>query len=502
LREVQSLADRLELMPHITGVQHVGVALATINQAMTGQRRIPDTAGQAGNLYAFLVGDSAINQLVTPDRRQALLQVKVDSSDRTDVGEVLEAIQTLLEQEALASYVVAASMSEPSVVARREVMFSSRLIRLAKRYGVTLTPELPARIHELLSAGEGRMNLAPIAARVQRFLRSSECAVPVPPAVGDHDPARVLATAVVALEEGANEAQLVTTIAGALSLPENDPTVQDLSLSIPTPLNEAWTVEHASQRATKLVSALGMMPPEDARGARFHDDLTMALVDWSQAPVLMPAAGHAATGHLAMQLNGLPVLYRGLANSVRRNQLYSLSVAVLLVVLILSLMLGSLRSGLVASAPTLFTLIIVHGAMGLFRIHLDVGTSLLGSLIIANGIDYAVHMIAAWETSAGGSLARAAACAADRAGPGIWTSAATMFVGFFVLTLGEARVLQNVTGLKAMAMLVGAVSTFAIVPVLARRKRYLILRQPSDEVEPSAAVDDVLLEQGARRKPA
>jgi predicted RND superfamily exporter protein len=187
---------------------------------------------------------------------------------------------------------------------------------------------------------------------------------------------------------------------------------------------------------------------------------------------------------------------------VQKNQLKSLGCAVVLVFLILSLMLGSLQSGLVASAPTLLTLIVIHGAMGLFRIPLDVGTSLLGSLIIANGIDYAVHMLAAWETPEGGSLARAAACAADRAGPAIWASASTMFVGFIVLSLGEARVLQNVTGLKATAMLVGALSTFAIVPVLARRRRYQVFRETRDAVEPSAVVDDVLIQHRPAREAA
>ena len=224
------------------------------------------------------------------------------------------------------------------------------------------------------------------------------------------------------------------------------------------------------------------------------EDVALALLDAEQPRVLLPASAAAATGHLKMQLNGLPVLYRGLAKSVEKNQLYSLALALLLVVAILSVMLGSIRSGLAASCPTVFTLLVIHAAMGAFGIHLDVGTSLLGSLILANGIDYAVHLFAAWETPVEGSLARAAACAADRAGIAIWTSAATMFAGFFILSLGEARVLQNVTGLKAAAMIVGAFSSFLIVPALARRTRYRLLKEPCDAVAPSDAVEAVLLQ--------
>ena len=66
--------------------------------------------------------------------------------------------------------------------------------------------------------------------------------------------------------------------------------------------------------------------------------------------------------------------------------------------------------------------------------------------------------------------------AAERAGrltgPAIWTNALTVSAGFFVLTLGEARPLQNVGGLTASAMICAALITFLAVPALARRLSY------------------------------
>ena len=44
--------------------------------------------------------------------------------------------------------------------------------------------------------------------------------------------------------------------------------------------------------------------------------------------------------------------------------------------------------------------------------------------------------------------------------------------GFFVLTLGDAKPLQNVGALTAAAMLAAAVTTFLAIPALARRRRY------------------------------
>ena len=56
-------------------------------------------------------------------------------------------------------------------------------------------------------------------------------------------------------------------------------------------------------------------------------------------------------------------------------------------------------------------------------------------------------------------------------------------VGFFVLTLGEARPLKNVGGLTAAAMIVAALVTFLVIPVLARRRRYALAPEAEDPAD-------------------
>jgi predicted RND superfamily exporter protein len=117
-------------------------------------------------------------------------------------------------------------------------------------------------------------------------------------------------------------------------------------------------------------------------------------------------------------------------------------------------------------------MLVIYGAMGGAGIHLDIGTSMLASLIIGAGVDYAVHFLSAWYAEEGEDLQWAAARASVRVGPAIWTNALMVAVGFFVLTLGEARPLKNVGGLTAGAMIVAALVTFLVVPVLAGRRSY------------------------------
>ena len=102
------------------------------------------------------------------------------------------------------------------------------------------------------------------------------------------------------------------------------------------------------------------------------------------------------------------------------------------------------------------TLLLVYGAMGAMDVHLDIGTSMLASIIIGTGVDYSVHLLDAWRVEEGGVLAEGARRAAEHTGPAIWTNALAVCAGFFVLTLGDAKPLQNVGALTAAAMLVAA----------------------------------------------
>jgi predicted RND superfamily exporter protein len=116
------------------------------------------------------------------------------------------------------------------------------------------------------------------------------------------------------------------------------------------------------------------------------------------------------------------------------------------------------------------TLLVVYGFMGARGVHLDIGTSMLASIIIGAGVDYAVHLMAAWRSER--DLSEAAAGAAQHAGPAIWINALMVAAGFFVLTRGDARPLQNVGGLTSAAMITAALATFLAIPALARKLSY------------------------------
>ena len=79
--------------------------------------------------------------------------------------------------------------------------------------------------------------------------------------------------------------------------------------------------------------------------------------------------------------------------------------------------------------------------------------------------------------------------AAAHTGPAIWTNALAVCAGFFVLTLGDARPLQNVGGLTAAAMLTAAIATFVVIPAFARKRGYVSRREVELAGNPHGAMD-------------
>lgn len=527
LREIRRVSDIIAVHPHVAAVRHAGYALSLSNRAMVGQQRIPDTLAQVKMLYSLMSGDPALAQLLSPDHDQGLIHIQVNSPRAEDLESVLDFAEQTLSQSLITRFEVVRPNDPrwPEADHRLREMLRWRLLAMARFYGVELGPDVVAELGQFLDRPVAPPEPARLSAAMIRFMRSEECAVdlnaelgqpaepsePGAPAAGaPADPIEKVAAAMAALEALPSEDGLMKLLAGVLKRPADDGLIQDLTWSLSTPFEEAWRGARAAQRAAALFAELELQIPEGGKGQRFKaaiqaafwdQDNQSALVPADQARDPAPAVAAAATkaeppaagaGVIRIQANGLPVLHRGLSRSVESNQVKSLIFAVLVIIIILSVLFRSLWTGILAAVPTLLTLAVIYGGMGLLKVHLDIGTSMLASIVLGVGVDYAVHLIAAWHPTNGGGRVTSAANAADHAGPAIWTNAIMIFFGFFVLTLGEARPLQNVGSLTAAAMLVAALATFLAIPVLARKRRYRNTPACQEELECSEAVDAVL----------
>jgi predicted RND superfamily exporter protein len=468
LREWQRLADRISLLPRVSNVLHVSDIMAKSTEAMVGQRRVPDTPEQVRLQYTFLVGDPSLAQVVTRDRRQALMHIKVDAGRAEEIEELLEEVERIVATETVTHFKIGQQGAD-GVQKRIHDLVTLRIRSLAHVYAVPLDGGHRQRLGEYLAGPTPSADPGRVKADLLRFLGSDECAVDCTRAgVSRED----VAESLVKLGPSTSEGTLTRSLAALMQRPADDALVMDLAFSVTAPLTEMWKMQRAARRAEQLIDDIDLKVPAADKGRRFVAALGTTLLNLDNPTAMLPAAPGAATGSLDMRVTGLPVMHRGLSISATSNQVKSLAFALVLVVLIMSVYLRSIFSGLLVTTPTLLTLLVIYGGMGLIGVRLDIGTAMLASLILGAGVDYAVHLTSAWHVRAGEPLQDAAARAANFAGPAIWTNAIMVCAGFFVLTLGEARPLQNVGSLTATAMIVAALATFICIPVLARKRIY------------------------------
>jgi predicted RND superfamily exporter protein len=455
LRRIRRMGERIGRLQHVGQVQHIGLPVGLLNEAMEGQRRIPDSRAKVETLYGFLTGNPAVRQLANEERSRALMHISVNTTRAVEIESLLAEIEGLVAAET-AFRVVTMDGAGAVLALRRDVAEHVRAVLREVSPSLTVEQALVA-----LDAPPSPPSLREIARSVRAYLTGAEALVPLEEATAGH-----VARAVVALGPEPNGDDLIAAVATVLDRPSADLEVQDIAWSVGTPLEEAWAEKNASARKDAVVGALGLSGLDSG----VSRSLSTALLDLNAADVGIDDPTAAAA--LSWTVSGVPVMHRGLSDSVTANQFRSLGFALGLVTLILSVAFRSIRAGLLASAPTAMAMLIIYGGMGAAGVHLDIGTSMLASLIIGAGVDYAVHLMSAWYAQDHETLDMAACRASVRVGPAIWTNALMVAVGFFVLTLGDARPLKNVGGLTAAAMIVAALVTFLLIPVLAGRRKY------------------------------
>ena len=480
LREVRGMGDRIAVLPHVTSVQHVGGVIAKINEAMEGDERVPDSTAKVKLLYGFLAGKRAVSQLVTDDRAHALVHVKVDSDRAGDLEKVLAEVEAVVA--AVPSRVQVAEVKGPRHDEAEKHIQSLVLARahaVAAQHGVPWGKEQSDAVARLLERRGAAVaaERAPIEAAILAVLRSEEFTGDLPKTPADAP--RKVAAALAALPMRPTKDAIAKVAAVALERPADDAAVLDLAAVVQKPLAEILRRQISLSDARRLATEAHLAVPEGGKGQRFVAGLGAALMDLDLDRVILAAPpGDAAAPILATTVTGTPVLNRGLSRSVDENQLKSFFMTMGLVLLIVLWLYRSLWSALLAMAPVSLTLLVIYGGMGFLGVHLDIGTSMLAALTTGAGVDYALHLLAAWKGPEGPGpasaedLRKAGAYASFLVGRAIWTNALMVAGGFVVLTMGEARPLQNVGGLTAAAMMVAALATFVTVPVLARKRAY------------------------------
>jgi len=183
------------------------------------------------------------------------------------------------------------------------------------------------------------------------------------------------------------------------------------------------------------------------------------------------AAEFGSDPQLAVTVTGTPKVMMRLMDRYVQTQISSLATSTVGVGLIVILLMGSVSLGLLCLIPLAFTVAVNFGVMGFAGIPLDAVTSIIASLAVGLGIDYAVHYVSRYrlERAAGKSFDDAIMAAGTTSGRAIFFNSAALIFGFLVLVFSRYFRAIGIFGyLMALTMVTSSLATLAIIPVLLR----------------------------------
>jgi len=155
---------------------------------------------------------------------------------------------------------------------------------------------------------------------------------------------------------------------------------------------------------------------------------------------------------------------------VIRGQITSIITSVVIVALLLLIILGSVKLSMVAMIPIFFGILTNFGVMGLLGIDLNTATSLVASISVGVGVDYAIHFTSFFknEIIAGKKRDEALRSTIMHTGRAIFYNVLSVTLGFLVLIFSEFVPINDFSILISVCMVATGLASLLLIPLVIR----------------------------------
>jgi predicted RND superfamily exporter protein len=150
------------------------------------------------------------------------------------------------------------------------------------------------------------------------------------------------------------------------------------------------------------------------------------------------------------------------------GQASSIALALVIDLVLITLLLGSARMGLIAILPVAFSLLLVLAALALKGTPLGIANSMFAGIALGIGLDFAIHLITTYRQMLrqGMPAIEAIRSTLEISGPAVCVSAASITTGFSVLMLSEIAPNVQLGIMICLCLLTCAVTTLLLIPSL------------------------------------
>ena len=152
------------------------------------------------------------------------------------------------------------------------------------------------------------------------------------------------------------------------------------------------------------------------------------------------------------------------------GQTSSIALALVTDLILITILLGSARMGVIAVLPVAFSLLLVLAALALTGTPLGIANSMFAGIALGIGLDFAIHLATAYRQrlKQGIPASEALRSTLELTGPAVCVSAASITAGFSVLMLSEIAPNVQLGLMICLCLLTCAVTTLLLIPSLIR----------------------------------
>lgn len=183
----------------------------------------------------------------------------------------------------------------------------------------------------------------------------------------------------------------------------------------------------------------------------------------TKAEELFPGSKVTAVGNLPQ--------FTAMMQYVVRGQLQSFLIAIGIIVVLLSLVFGNIKLGLIGMIPNIAPALVVGGFMGLSGIPLDMMTATIMPMILGLAVDDTIHFInhSHLEFNRTGSYLKSIRRTFMVVGLSIILSTVIISTNFLVYTTSDAKQFFNLGLLSIIGMVSALLADLFVTPVLVKR---------------------------------
>ena len=171
------------------------------------------------------------------------------------------------------------------------------------------------------------------------------------------------------------------------------------------------------------------------------------------------------------RVTGRSLLVHSAVSTIARAQFYGLGFVLVVVFLLITLLFGDIRVGLLSLIPNVFPVAVLLGVMGALDIPLNTGTCMVAVIALGIAVDDTIHFLARYRESARRCASPAHAihaCLYAEIRPIMCTSL-SLSAGFAVIGLSHFLPIQQFGRLSAVVMLAALLADLLLTPVLLQR---------------------------------